>query len=195
MCQRGINWDEPLPKELELRWESWVKDLKNLENIWILRCFKPKNFGKMLSVELHHFSCVIKRDYGQCTYIWLIDEDRVHCTLVIGKARVAPTKVVMIARLELTAAVISAALSKMLKEELELRIDKECFWNDSRIVLGYINNEARRFYVFVANRVQIIWRTTNTMQWYYVTTVDNPADHASRDMTVAELISSCEMEK
>ena len=98
----------------------------------------------------------------------------------IGKARVATTKVVMIPRLELTAAVISAAESNMLKEELELRIDKEYFWTDSRVVFGYINNEAQRFHVFVANRVPRTWRTTDTIQWYHVATAENPADHASR---------------
>lgn len=74
----------------------------------------------------------------------------------MGKARVAPTKVVTIPRLELTAAVISVAVSSMLKEELELRVDEEYFWTDSQVVLGYVSNEARRFHVFVANRVQRI---------------------------------------
>lgn len=74
-------------------------------------------------------------------------------SLVMRKARVAPTKVVIIPRLELTAAVVSSAFSSMLKEELELKIDQEYFWTDSEVVLGYFNNEARRFYVFVANRV------------------------------------------
>ena len=31
---------------------------------------------------------------------------------------------------------------------------KEFFWTDSRVVIGYINNEAKRFHVYVANRVQ-----------------------------------------
>ncbi len=73
-----------------------------------------------------------------------------HCSFVIGKARVAPTKIVTIPRLELTAAVISSAVSSMLKEELELKIDQEYFWTDSKVVLGYIINEARRFHIFVA---------------------------------------------
>lgn len=43
------------------------------------------------------------------------------------EARVAPTKVVTIPRLELTAVVVSSAVSSMLKEELELKIDQEYF--------------------------------------------------------------------
>lgn len=119
-----------------------------------------------------------------------MSEDTVHCSLIIGKARVAPTKVVTIPRLELTAAVVSAAVSSMLKEELELKVDQEYFWTDSKVVLGYIANEARRFHVFVANRVQRIRDTTDVAQWDYVDTDQNPADHASRGLKVADLINS-----
>ncbi|KAM7424138.1 hypothetical protein PAMA_000472 [Pampus argenteus] len=108
----------------------------------------------------------------------------------MGKARVAPTKIVTIPRLELTAAVTSAAVSNMLREELDLKIDKEYYWTDSKVVLGYINNEARRFHVFVANRVQRIRETTDIRRWHYVDTGENPADHASRGLKVADLIDS-----
>ncbi len=47
----------------------WVTDLKNLEKVWISRCFKPKNFGKILSVELYHFADANSKGYGYCTYI------------------------------------------------------------------------------------------------------------------------------
>lgn len=62
----------------------------------------------------------------------------------MAKARVAPMKIVSIPHLELTAT-ISAAVSKILREELDLRIDEENFWTDSQVVLGYIMNDARRF--------------------------------------------------
>lgn len=78
----------------------------------------------------------------------------------------------------------------MSKEELELKIDQEYFWTDSQVVLGYINNEARRFHVFVANRVQRIREITDPAQWYYIDTDQNPADHASRGLKVADLTSS-----
>ncbi|KAL6479864.1 hypothetical protein MHYP_G00108970 [Metynnis hypsauchen] len=190
MCQRGVGWDEPLPRELKPQWESWLSGLENLQKIQIPRCFSPENLGKVQRIELHHFSDASSRGYGQCSYIRMVSEDKVHCSFVMGKARVAPTKVVTIPRLELTAAVVSSAVSRMLKEELELKIDQEYFWTDSQVVLSYINNEARRFHVFVANRVQRIRETTDSAQWYYVDTNQNPADHASRGLNVTELISS-----
>ncbi|XP_048041384.1 uncharacterized protein LOC125265300 [Megalobrama amblycephala] len=124
MCHKGIGWDEPLPSELRPRWENWLNDLPNLGKIQIPRCFTPPNFGKILRTELHHFSDASSQGYGQCSYIRLVSESKVHCALVMGKARVAPVKVVTIPRLELTAAVISAAVSIMLKEELALGVDR-----------------------------------------------------------------------
>ena len=102
----------------------------------------------------------------------------------------APTRVVSIPRLEFTAATVSAAVSSVLREELELKIDQEFFWTDSQVVLGYIKNDARRFHVFVANRVQKIGDTTDPSQWFYIETSQNPADHASRGLKVADLIDS-----
>ncbi len=174
MCQRGIEWDDPLPKELMPQWTSWLNELKNLKNLQIARCFAPEHLGTDQRIELHHFSDARSHGYGQCSYIRVLSEDKVHCSFVIGKARVALTKIVTIPRLELTAVVISSAVSSMLKEELELKIDQEYFWTDSKVVLGYINNEARRFHVFIMNRVQRIRETTDPAQWHYIDTKTKP---------------------
>ena len=41
----------------------------------------------------------------------------------------------------------------------------EWFWTDSSAVLSYIRNEARRFHVFVANRVQQIRVITDCLKY------------------------------
>lgn len=46
------------------------------------------------------------------------------------------------------------------------------------------------FHVFVANRVQQIRTSTETSQWRYVASEQNPADHASCGLTVKELMGS-----
>lgn len=92
-------------------------------------------------------------------------------------------------RLELSAAVVAVRISDMLKGELELENVQE-FLTDSQVILGYINNEARRFHVFVANRFQRIKESTKPTQWKYVTSEENPADHASRGLKSKDLIAS-----
>lgn len=73
---------------------------------------------------------------------------------------------------------------------MKIPIDEEYFWTDSKVVLSYVNNEAKRFHVFVANRVQKIRQLTEPKHWHYVSTKENPADHASRGLSVAKLLDS-----
>lgn len=75
----------------------------------------------------------------------IVAEEQMYCALVMGKARVAPTRIVTIPRLELTAAAVSAGVSNFLRAELELRIDEEFFWTDSKVVLGYIKMKLDAF--------------------------------------------------
>ena len=68
----------------------------------------------------------------------------------------------------------------MLREELDIEINKEYFWTDSKVVLGYISNSSKRFNIFVANRIQFIHDHSDVAQWYYVLSACNPADDSSR---------------
>ncbi|XP_062600914.1 uncharacterized protein LOC134262527 [Saccostrea cucullata] len=190
ICQGNIGWNDPLPADRLLEWEAWIKDLQNLDLIKVPRCLIPSDFGKPITFELHHFSDASTNGYGQCSYLRVVKGTKVHCALVIAKARVAPLKVVTIPRLELTAAVLSVKVSLFLKRELNLPINREYFWTDSKVVLGYINNEARRFHVFVANRVQMIRDATKPHQWLYIESASNPADHASRGLRASEVNDS-----
>ena len=102
----------------------------------------------------------------------------------MAKSRVAPLKSVTIPRLELTAATISVKVAAMLKDELDMETTESTFWTDSQIVLGYIANETKRFRTFVANRVKMIHDNSSKDQWKFVGTDDNPADFASRGLSI-----------
>ncbi|XP_064641960.1 uncharacterized protein LOC135496529 [Lineus longissimus] len=191
MCGKAMNWDDPLPDELRPLWEQWRLELGKLSAIKISRCYKPQNFGETKTAELHHFSDASLSGYGQCSYLRLVDDKKqVHCSLVMGKSRVAPLKPVTIPRLELQAAVVSTKISDLLNRELDIANITNIYWTDSKVVLGYINNEARRFHIFVANRVQRIRDSTEVNQWRYVSTHENPADLASRGCSAEEIESS-----
>ena len=163
---KTADWDDPLPDKLRRRWEAWRSKLCELERLRIQRCLKPEGFGAVEKIELHHFSDASQKGYGQRSYVRLTNEkNQIHCALVMGKARVTPLKPVIIPRLELTAAVASVRVSQWLSKELDFRDAVHVFWTDSRVVLGYIGNEARRFHIFVANRVQEIHDHTQPSQW------------------------------
>ncbi|XP_037794178.1 uncharacterized protein LOC119589654 [Penaeus monodon] len=106
----------------------------------------------------------------------------------MSKSRVTPMKPIAVTRLELTAAVVAVRISFMLKKELRYQEIKEFFWTDSKVVLSYISNEAKRFHVFVANRVELIKDHSSTEQWKFIESAQNPADPTSRGLYVKELI-------
>ncbi len=107
-------------------------------------------------------------------------------SLVMAKSRVVPSKPTTIPRMELTAAVVSAKVTALVKEELDMNLRSDTYWIDSMIVLGYIQNEVRRFRTYVANRQRKILELTGKEQWKHIDTKNNPADYASRGLSVGE---------
>ena len=141
-----------MPEDIRPRWERWRSELPVLEKLTVPRCHRPSKFGEIKTVEFHHFSDASQNGYGQCSYLRLTDSrDRIHCSFAMGKTRVAPLKPVTIPRLELTAAVVASKIGCVLRKELECKEVKKTYWTDSRTVVGYVNNDARRFHVFVGN--------------------------------------------
>ena len=116
------------------------------------------------------------------------ERGKVHVSFVMGKARVTPKKTVSIPRLELAAATISVNIGDKLKDELEYEDIKDYYWTDSKVVLGFISNESRRFHTYVANRVQLIHEHTTPSQWHYVETALNTADEGSRGMSPKDFV-------
>ena len=77
-------------------------------------------------------------------------------------------------------AVLSSRISRTLKAELTTVINKEMYWTDSEVVLSYLKSEAKRFKVFVANRVQAIKDNSDICSWHHVESKSNPADLATK---------------
>ena len=125
----GKDWDEPIDGEVLAKWERWRSQLPLLKQLDIAR----------------NLSDASQTGYGQCSYLRLVDENgRIHCSLVLGKARVAPLRSVTIPRLELTAATVSVRVANVLKEELDYEELQDSYGTDSKVLLGFISNESRR---------------------------------------------------
>ena len=188
LCREDIGWDDTIPDQYQTRWAKWLSELPLLEQFKANRCVKPPEFGTVTSQQVHLFSDASSMGYGTVAYLRLCDDsNRVHCTFLMGKSRLAPIKSVTIPRLELTAATTSIRVGEMLKREVDG--DPEFVYHtDSTTVLRYIANERQRFHVFVANRVQLIRDHSHPNQWKYVATKENPADDASRGLNGLALL-------
>jgi hypothetical protein len=190
LCRLRIGWDEDIPPEHLCKWQRWLTDLPLVSQFQTERCVKPKDFNNIVDSQLIHFSDSSEDGYGTVSYIRLVNEDgRIHVCLLLSKARVAPLKQISIPRMELTAATVAIRVDKMLRKELDLKLDKSIFFTDSTAVLKYIRNKTTRFKTFVANRLQIIHDGSDPSQWGYIDTKLNPADHVSRGLWANDLLN------
>lgn len=99
----------------------------------------------------------------------------------MGKSKLAPRPAYTIPRLELCAALLAVDMYELIRDEIDdTDVNAAKFYTDSKIVLGYIHNVTKIFYVYVANRVTRIRKSTHPDQWCYVNNDSNPADHATR---------------
>ena len=190
LCRHGVSWDEMVDDRTAEQWREWVIELPHLSTAAIPRCFIPESFT-VERLELHTFCDASIRAYAAVSYLRAVGFDgRIHCAVVLGKSRLSPLKTTTIPRLELSAAVLAARLSKRVIEELTVCISTVVFWSDSTSVLQYICNESRRFHTFVANRVAEIQRLSDASQWRYVPSGQNPADEGSRGQTASEFLQN-----
>ena len=189
--EKPLAWDDPLPETLLTQWQRWRNSLPHLENVSVPRCYHPIGFGKAVRREIHAFSDASKDAIGASIYLRLFnDQGEICTTLLFGQSKVAPAQTTSIPRLELCAAVLASQAVHKIEKEIDMEIDEITFYTDSKVVLGYIQNESRRFYVYVANRVQTIRKMSNPRQWKYIDTSKNPADLSTRRLNAESLVGS-----
>ncbi|XP_077974458.1 uncharacterized protein LOC144430402 [Styela clava] len=185
LCRQKFSWDDPIPPGVEQEWLKWLSELPKLKEFNVPRCFVPVDYGEVVETQIHHFSDASEKSYGAVSYLRMLNSSgQIHCVLLCGKSRLVPLKGSTIPRLELCAATISARTDKFFRNELKIEILASYFWTDSTTVLRYLANEDKVFKTFVANRVNLIKEVSEINQWYYVPSKLNPADVASRVMSV-----------
>ncbi len=109
------------------------------------------------------------------------------CRNYHGESQVAPVSVYTVPQLELGAAVLAVEIAELVSRELDVKFDDVRFYTYSMVVLGYVHNVTRRFYVHVSNRVGHIRKYSNPEQGSYVPTNQNPADIVTRSVPAVML--------
>ncbi|XP_067949457.1 uncharacterized protein [Watersipora subatra] len=158
LCRRKADCESKLPSDLTPMWHKWTRGLRDLSELRIVRSNMIEEDAA--KSEIHCFSDASTTGYGACAYLRQITkEGEVKCSYLLGKARVAPLKMITIPRMELQAAVVATQLVSVLERELKDLLPANTathYWCDSMIVLNYISNDAKKFKVYVANRIQQI---------------------------------------
>ncbi len=191
LMSENAGWDQPLPHDQELEWELWRDSLKLLENWRISRTYFATSFQETTEKEVIVFSDASEKAIAAVAYLRSTNGDEnQHTGFILGKTKVAPSHGHTIPRLELCAAVLAVEIAAVVCQHLDLPTESVRYFSDSKVVLGYIHNNTRRFYVYVTNRVQLIRKYSSPEQWNYVPTDKNPADSGTRSVSAAALQSS-----
>lgn len=185
------DWDEPLPEDQQAEWDHWIESLKSLEELHISRTYVEASFDQTVEKDIHIFSDASVQAISAVAYLVTTDKKgKRQMGFVLGKSKVAPTHGHTIPRLELCAAVLSVEIADVISRQLEVKPSGIRFYTDSKVVLGYINNQSKRFHVYVANRVDRIRKSSSPEQWTYVPSGLNPADQATRSVPAENIANS-----
>ena len=132
------------------------------------------------------FSDASQLAYGAVAYIRTSSNNKVSCSFLISKAKVAPIKQLSIPKMELQAAVLGTRLSRFVNTNQNILFKETVFWCDSTAVLAWIKS-TDKLKVHVANRVREIQNNSSSDSWHHIGDKNNPADHVSRGIDPDEL--------
>ncbi|XP_054091244.1 uncharacterized protein LOC128922882 [Zeugodacus cucurbitae] len=180
------DWDESLKPLTLHRWNSFVKEFENINQIEIPRW---THFSPSAIIEFHGFSDASEKAYAATLFIRVLIGDKIWTTLLVSKTRVAPIKTLSLPRLELCGAVLLANLTNSTLTQLNVTQYKKYFWTDSTIVLAWLSKPPCSWTTFVSHRVAAIIEKVGVENWHHVESQDNPADLASRGCTPTELLN------
>ena len=179
----SYDWDDKLPPKVVRVWEEWKEGLQNVSCVSVPRCFTTAS-SSIVEIQLHIFGDASERAYGPVSYLRFTFKDGHHeVSFVMSKSKLAPLKTITLPKLELNAALTNVRLFLNIIHEIDLPVERTCFWSDSTLTLQYITNTKHRFRVYTANRVTEILETSTPDQWKHVPGNLNPADMLTRGVT------------
>ena len=192
LWRQGIEWDQPVPDEIQQQFSRWVGGWQSLKGWQIPRSYTGSQWQDISFIELHAFGDASERGYGACVYLHATMIDGTSSTsLVMSRAKVAPLKKPTLPRLELLGALLSARLLVFVQQTLKLppEVPYRC-WTDSRVVLAWVHSEPGRWTTYVSNRVAEIQEKTNPSRRNHCAGRENPADLVTRGIFAEELVKS-----
>ena len=191
LWERGLEWDEGLPLDLQTKWEEWTSELHLLSQIKIPRYIGSiyKQYARPL--EIHTFGDASEVAYAAVSYLKSVDEGGTsYITLLHSKTKVAPIKLVSLPRLELLASVLAARTAAYVTSSLKIPDLKIYMWTDAKVALQWIRGSSRQYKTFVGNRTELIQHLTEPSSWRWCPGEQNPADIPSRGCTISTLLDN-----
>ena len=156
-----IDWHIPLPVEFIVKWKHSLKLLAGLEPVYIMRNYlHGYQFTQSSKVELHGFCDASQKAAAAVVYLRAVLTDRILCSLVAAKTKVAPIekKTLTIPKLELMSCLLLSRLLKSVIASLRdvYKISQVLCWSDANDCVHWINNAEKVRKKFIQGKVEEI---------------------------------------
>ena len=191
----GLGWDTALPDHLQDWWRDMLAHVMSVSKVVVPRGMRPRGVSRLVVVVFWDAS---KSAVAAVVYLVWIGSDRNWVYLCCAKAKLAPSGMLSVPRLEMLAALLASRLGRRVVLALttdELKVE-QCIWaGDSETVLAALCKSSNYFSDWFSNRileirenVAEVARVTHTEMWWHVPGIYNPADQPSRlDSTMPDV--------
>ncbi len=183
----NIGWDDPIGLEITPLWEEALGELLKMTLLRFPRWIGGK---KNLNRQMHIYCDASSEVYACSLYLRTTRGAEACVSLLAAKARVTPIKTQSVSRSELDACVLGARMARHFNTVCAIDKENLFFYTDSRNVLFWLTTPPKKLKVFVQRRVAELQKSTCVDQWGHVATEENPADIATRDISVTDLSES-----
>lgn len=187
LWKKELDWDQGLDDDDVNMWSKIQNDLKDISGHETPRCVTISE-QKELECYLMCFCDASSKAYAAVVYLLQIGKTERKVELVFTKTRLAPTTSMSIPRLELMAVLIGVRCIDFVRKQISIPITAVYLFTDSQCTLKWITS-SKKLSVFVTNRVREI-NAHKDIEFHYVSTKNNPADLASRGVTLDRLVNS-----
>ena len=175
-----------VPDDITIKWNKWIEDVNSVSEIGWKRCIVDiDNYGKTRDFELYTFTDASKHAYAAVVYLKVYNETSNAVNLLFAKTRIAPINEISIPRLELLGVLIGCRLSKFVAKQLDIPDIKQTIFTDSMCVIEWCKSDKpkKRFVQDKIKEIQL-----HDIKIGYVKSEENPADIASRGISVQNLL-------
>ena len=188
LVQRKLDWDDVIPDDLRMIWNSHFDMLKEINGIKFKRAIVP-NDATSLDIDTIDTGDASKSIACVAIYArFLKSTGEYSCQLVFGRSKLIPEGMTT-PRAELLAANLNAHTGEVVKRSFQKHHRKALKLTDSQITLHWINNVELPLKQWVRNRVVEISRFSDQSMWKYVKSSDMPADIGTRRVSSMEDVS------